>query len=135
MSNKEWEVVAHESYVSVGDVVRVTLEGTVVSTYESRDPGYPPRWGGIVIRDSDSRNHEVFPDTDSDDVKVEKKRKNPKLAPGQVWRGDKGFFAVIGTDGRGYKFYGIQTGRSYTPEEFFQYFGPYNELIQESPYA
>lgn len=130
---EDYVKVTHTDQVSVGDIVRATVEGRVLATYENpgTDPSAAPTRGGIVIRDSAGSRHEVFPDSINNNVNVIRFIEDPRLAPGQMWRGGDARFVAIGNDIEGYVLHHTSTGIGYRPNEFFTRYRDNNELIQE----
>lgn len=127
--------VTHTDQVSVGDVVRGTVEGRVVATYE--DPGADsvtmPTHNGVVLRDDKGYHHEVFPDSPSRNVNIVKLVEDPEVRPGQMWRGGDALFVTIGTDDEGFVLHDIRTGVGYRPNEFFTRYRHNYSLAQEAP--
>lgn len=131
--SENYETIQHQRDVSVGDRVRITVEGTVQSVdgYDE-SPTYAAMWGGVVVQTDDGSNHEIYLENVShvDGINAVKLAPEPELAPGQLWRGGDFHFVVVGetnpvlVDVK-------DMDHWYRKTEFFTHFKNRNELLQE----
>lgn len=119
--SENYETIHNQDELSIGDRVRVTIEGTVEDVLKDE---------GTRILDDSGYRHEVFHGPYSRNTNMVRLVREPELAPGQLWRGGDFHFVVVGetnpvlVDVK-------DIDHWYRKTEFFDHFKNRNELLQE----